>query len=390
VSTPIRICLITSKHTIRDSRVFGCFFRGIEQAGGQVTVIGPSADEAGECDDLRSIRLPVPASANEDTLRSLRLSCQRIKALAYLFVWCLRLRPDVIQACDPDSWVIAWLAARLLRSRAVFDVHEMFPAYLAGHLPARWQRTGEVALLHGFRWLLRGGDAVFHVSEARREYYGVAGDRHFAVPSYPPLAIADFARPTGERTLDVVHLGKVVEPTSREALVEALRYCRNAGRRLSTLIIGQTRGDFVRGLGGDAAAMLTDLLQFVDPLPHHRALELAATARIGLALYDSETASRNIVASRKLFEYMALGLAVVGSRVRGISDLVERHDIGTVVPLDSQALGSALLSLSQDANRLQHCEAVGRAAFRRDYNWDVQSGRVMSIYTSLIRPGGNR
>jgi len=308
----------------------------------------------------------------------------------HLFVWCLRLRPDIIQACDPDSWLVAWLAARLSGTRAVFDVHEMFPAYLAGHLPARWRRTGEAALLRAFQWLLHRADAVFHVSEARREYYGIVGDRHVAVPSYPRLAIAELARPAGERTLDVVHLGRVVEPASRFTLVEALRYCRGAGRSLSALIIGQTRSDFLLGLPGDAAATLGDLLCFSEPLPHQRALELASAAHIGLALYDSEAASRNIVASRKLFEYMALGLTVVGSRAQGLGDFIERHDIGTVVPLDARVLGSALLSLMDDPNRRRHCAAAGRAAFRRDYNWDVQNEWLMSIYRSLIRPAGSR
>src|SRR5439155_9333958 len=148
-----------------------CFYQGIERAGGEVTVIGPSAGQPGQDRDLRSIRLPVAASANEDTLGSPRMVRDRIKALVYLVVWCLRLRPDIVQACDPDSWVVAWLVARLYGGRAVFDVHEMFPAYLAGRLPARWQRAGETALLRVFRWLLRRGDAVFHVSEERKAYY---------------------------------------------------------------------------------------------------------------------------------------------------------------------------------------------------------------------------
>jgi len=381
VGAPIRVCLITSKHSIRDSRVFGGFFSGIERAGGEATIIGPAADE--HSDDRRSIRLPVRASANEDTLASPRLIFERTRALAHLFWWCLRLRPDIVQACDPDSWVVAWLAARLCGGRAVFDVHEMFPAYLAGRLPARWQRRGEAALLRLFGWLLSRGDAVFHVSEARKEYYGATGERHVAVPSYPSLAIAAQARAIEDRSLDLVHLGKVVEPASRRALVDALRHCRAAGSPLSTVVVGQTREDFASAFSADEASSLGALITFAGPLPHRQALELAATARIGLALYDSETAARNIVASRKLFEYMALGLAVVGARVPGMSEIVERYDVGLVVPL--QSLSPALSSLARDTERLRHCAAVGQAAFRRDLNWEVQSARVMAIYSSLLR-----
>src|SRR5437762_1609311 len=176
VDPPIRICLITSKHAIRDSRIFGCFYQGIKRAGGEVTLVGPSADRPGEGRDLKLISLPVRASANEDTFSNPRLVYERIKALVYLFRWCLRLRPDIIQACDPDSWVVAWLAARLCGGRVVFDVHEMFPGYLAARLPVRWQRGGETLLLRMFRWLLRRGDAVFHVSDERKAYYGLGDD----------------------------------------------------------------------------------------------------------------------------------------------------------------------------------------------------------------------
>ena len=75
MTAPIRVCLVTSKHSIRDSRVFGGFFSGIERAGGEATIIGPSPEEHEE--DPRSIRLPVRASANEDTLSSPRLMLER-------------------------------------------------------------------------------------------------------------------------------------------------------------------------------------------------------------------------------------------------------------------------------------------------------------------------
>jgi len=327
--------------------------------------------------------LPIRASANEDTLANPRLILERASALAHLLWWCLRLRPDIVQACDPDSWVVAWLAARLYGGRAVFDVHEMFPAHLAGRLPARWRGAGEAALLRLFGWLLRRGDAVFHVSEARKRYYGISGDRHVAVPSYPSLALAERARGVDDRTLDVVHLGKVVEPASRRALVQALRHCRSAGTPLSTLVIGQTRDDFSSGL--DSATALDELIRFVPPLPHDQALELAATARLGLALYDRDTAARNVVASRKLFEYMALGLGIVGSRVPGVSEIIEGYGVGAVAPLEARALADAMLDLAQDTTRLGHCAAAGQAAFRRELNWEAQSTRLMAIYASLVR-----
>src|SRR2546428_8200108 len=130
-------------------------------------------------------------------------------------------------------------------------------------------------------------------------------------------------------------------------------------------------------------ATVDGVLRFVGTLPHRQALDFAATVRIGLTLYDSDTASRSIVASRK----MALGLIVVGTRVPGVSEMMARHDIGVALPLGPRALGSVMLSFARDAERLRQCAAVGRAPIRRDLKLDVQSARLISIYTSLAGRG---
>jgi glycosyltransferase involved in cell wall biosynthesis len=302
-------------------------------------------------------------------------------ALACLFWVCLRIRPRIIQAAEPDSWLVAWLCARLYGGSVVFDVHEMFPAYLAGKLPVRFTRRGEAWLLRASRWLLGRADAVFHVSDDRRTYYGVPGDNQFVVPSYPRLAIAEI-RPTSS-VIDVVHLGKIPEPACRRVLLEALARCRAAGQSIGVAIIGQGRQEFADGMSAADLRNADGCFQCYDTLPHGEALALAAGARLGLALYDQRTASRNIVASRKLFEYMALGLPVVGSDVAGISDLITRHDLGTAVPLESAALADALLDLLNDTKRRVRCAENGRAAFRTHYNWESQSAWLMGVYAAL-------
>jgi len=390
----IKICLITSKHAIRDSRVFGCFYQGIVSAGGEAIIIGPFTDEGDRAGDVRSVCLPVSCSANQDTLGSPRLACQRLMALAHLFRWCLRLRPDVIQACEPDSWVVAWLAARAYGGRAVFDVHEMYPAYLAGKFRSSWRPRAEARLIGVFRWLLARADAVFHVSAERKAYYMAPEGNHFVVPSYPSLRIAEISRDSRDRgAIDFVHLGKVVEPESRRVLLGAMARCRAAGRPFTVAIVGQRLDEFNKGLRADQLAAVDGMLRWCAPLPHRQALEIAATARLGLALYDSDTASRNIVASRKLYEYMALGLPVIGTRVAGVTELIEGNGIGIVVPLEAEALASAMLRLAGDPELARRCAAAGRAAFLERYNWEAQSGWLMSAYASLSayrRRGGRK
>ena len=82
---------------------------------------------------------------------------------------------------------------------------------------------------------------------------------------------------------------------------------------------------------------------------------------------------------------LALGLGIVGSRVPGVSEIVEGYGVGAVAPLEARALADAMLDLVQDTTRLEHCAAAGQAAFRRELNWEAQSTRLMAIYASLMR-----
>lgn len=380
----LKICLITSKHPIRDSRIYGCFYRGIAGAGAQVTIIGPFTDENDRSGDIRSICLPVRCAASEETLGSLRLVLSRLVALSCLFYWCLRLRPDIIQACEPDSWIVAWLAARLTGRRAVFDVHEMYPAWLTRKFPRMLRHRGEALLLMVFRWLLRRADAVFHVSAERQEYYSASSGSQFVVPSYPSAEIAALpALNRDQQPTDLVHLGRIVEIECRRMLLAALARCQEAKRPVSALIVGQTHEEFATGLLPQELAPVAHHLRFEPPVSHDKALMIASAARIGIALYDPRGAARNIVASRKLYEYMALGLPVIGTTVSGINALIERHRIGFTIPLDSEQFAIAILRLLGEPGLLEKCGVASRSAFDHFYNWESQHASLMRIYQQL-------
>ncbi|UXI66338.1 glycosyltransferase family 4 protein [Tahibacter amnicola] len=90
-----------------------------------------------------------------------------------------------------------------------------------------------------------------------------------------------------------------------------------------------------------------------------------------------------------LMEAMACGMAVVGTRVSGIPELIE-HDVSGILvePGDSQALAGAIERLLSDAALRQRLGAVARERVRQDFNVAAETRRLLSLFGRALHPQG--
>ena len=85
--------------------------------------------------------------------------------------------------------------------------------------------------------------------------------------------------------------------------------------------------------------------------------------------------------SRAALEWMAMGRAVIASRVGGLPDLVEDGVTGLLVPPgDSGALAEALSSLLRDPARAEALGRAGRERWEREFGLDVFYEATQKVY----------
>lgn len=123
-----------------------------------------------------------------------------------------------------------------------------------------------------------------------------------------------------------------------------------------------------------------DLLGWRPPDEVH---ELLGTARIGLCVLHPV---RNYVESlpTKLFEYMDAGLPVVASDFPAWREIVNGAGCGLLVdPLDPAGIARALRYLLTNPDRAQTMGERGRAAVRKDYQWEREAESLLRLYDRL-------
>ncbi len=297
----------------------------------------------------------------------------------------LRTPADIYHAHDITALPACYLAAVLRRKKLVFDAHE---------LPVTDPSITQRPLLRRFATLLLRRmvprcDGVMTVSppigpEIQRRFGGPAVTLVRNLPSYQAVARTD-------RLRHYLNL----PPETRIALYQG---GFQLNRALDSLVYAApflAPNTIIALLGwGPIQAQLEaliketgveDRVKIVPRVPYEELLEWTASADIGLTLFSANwSASIAMCLPNKLFEYLMAGLPVLTTPLEAIVEIVERYDVGRVVPsLEPSVIGQAINEVLEDQAALERMRANALRASAQDLHWAVESQRLIEFYQHL-------
>jgi glycosyltransferase involved in cell wall biosynthesis len=128
-------------------------------------------------------------------------------------------------------------------------------------------------------------------------------------------------------------------------------------------------------------------IHFLDPVPPDRIRPVIAGADAGITLLEDTCLNHRFALPNKLFDYLAAGLPVLGSRLPEIDRIVKGRDVGlTVDPEDHDELVSGLRRLATDTDARAQWATHALAA-AETFDWGSASERYTSEIGRLLRPG---
>jgi len=280
------------------------------------------------------------------------------------------LKPRVVIACDLNTLLAGWLLKRETGCRLVYDAHELYTEMS----PAK---SWAYKLLWGAteRRLIRKADAVITVSPQRAEElarrYRI--QRPGVVLNGPQTCLGD-PQPVGD-PIRVIYQGGFQRARGIDSLVRASAALR--GKAIVTL----------QGFGSDETRLrelveshdLQETVRFVEPCAPEDVVAVAHEHDVGLVIYRAETLNDYLAAPNKLLDYMGAGVAVLGSRLPMIEEIVTRERCGILfTPDDEGDLAAALAEIVAAPDLLAEMKKRSAAACER-YAWPSQEATLLAV-----------
>jgi glycosyltransferase involved in cell wall biosynthesis len=287
---------------------------------------------------------------------------------------------DVFHCHNLHLALPAAVAARRKRAYFVFDAHEMEDTRHRGL--ARWA-------VHRFqRTIWRRSDLTITTNASRATYFEKAyKSRPLVINNFPsrPHALrpanlrGDLKIPETARLL-IFQGGFYMESRCFAQVAHALRSRK------------QWHWIFV-GFGSDIAlSRLNEILDaagigprchVLPPVAVDRLLDFTAACDVGVVPLNNLNLNNYLGDTNKLFEYLAAGLAVVGSDFPEVRRAVLENGVGPVGavfnPLDPHSIGEALDRVEAELPEMR----ANAAAVRAQFSWEDESRVLVDAYVTL-------
>ena len=128
-----------------------------------------------------------------------------------------------------------------------------------------------------------------------------------------------------------------------------------------------------------------DIVKFFGNLPYEKAIAFIKNCDIGLILFNSFSLNHQHAGPNRIFDYMAADLCVITTELFEISRIVEKENLGWIVPQNyPDDLVNLINEIIHDKNLLLEHKSKGRDAFSKRYSWNRMEAKILKIYSFLL------
>jgi glycosyltransferase involved in cell wall biosynthesis len=312
---------------------------------------------------------------------------------------------DVVHANSVPDWLV--FAAQPLRRRhrigLILDLHEaspeLFRMRFARSSRSRLTRLAAQALV----WLVALAerrsaaiaDWIFVTAPRLRDRLAsIVPNRArqvevlLNVPETARFAAAAASDRTwmADGSLRLVYTGALTPIYEVDVIIRAVALLRGGETPLPVRLIIAGRGDqepVLRSLVDELG--LADAVEFVGRIPFDAVPELIRSADIALAptRLDEFTA---LSISNKVFEGMASGRLVLGTRLKTLDDLVPEASVARYNSGSPEEAAAVVRRLASDPAERASRVASGLAAFRGGLSWEAAGAAYVDRLNALLPP----
>jgi len=385
------------------------------QAGHQVTVLCVQNTENGlpnrEIQSGVQIRRVFPKALQTFT----PFSWRHLRSAGWALMTLHGLTVEVIHAHDANMLMLGWVLSRILKTKLVYDAHELWPSVFDYHIAGLSEQTGNQSGLQSEirktrqaaqfeNWLLPKCDAVISVNDSLCRNLRsriVPDEAHPPVPVVPIRNIIDYfdvPTPSPKRFHEhfnlhdkdqvILYQGDIKPPRGIEILLEMMTYLPEPDLKL--VLMGPCPDhSFEQTLHRriEEHPALAGRVFLKEPVTRDALLFWTASADLGIAPILNVRESYYYCLPNKLFEYIQAEVPCATSNFPEIDNIVSGYRVGfTFDPTDPRTMAHRVSAFFQrleqePAYRLQLQQALSTA--KQELCWENEAPHLLSLYQEL-------
>jgi len=284
---------------------------------------------------------------------------------------------------------------KLLRFKWVVDIWDH---------PELWEETREkdikeTLLVHVPRILafqivkraLKYADLVISaIHPSALAKFRISPQKIFAITNGVDLSIT---KPKGLKRSNaefrVFYVGFLMKERGLDLMLDAMAMLKGRIEGLKFILVGDARREDVAYLDRTIKKLgLEGQVDFLGRLNHEDVLTLMEVSDVCLFPFP-RIKSVNCIYPVKIFEYMAMGKAIVATRLKGISSVI-RHEVNglLVEPGDAREMADAIFRIHENPGLRERLEANAKKVAER-YDWKVINVKISEKLAEFLRLKGN-
>jgi glycosyltransferase involved in cell wall biosynthesis len=228
---------------------------------------------------------------------------------------------------------------------------------------------------------VRTADGVVSVSSYLEEFRRKQGaKRTTIVPNGVDYAHFEGAQRKETHPPTLLYMGTLAKPWGVDLPIRALPIIKRQIPETRYLVIGGGPGENqLRGLVAELC--LGDCVRFYGRQNYEDLPSFMVDADIGIAT-SRDTDFRRYACPLKIMEYMAAGLAVIGTRVGETMIIIEKSKAGETVDFSVEAFARVAVDLLSSRSKYERYSA-NAISFAREHDWELVLGKELAFIDQL-------
>jgi glycosyltransferase involved in cell wall biosynthesis len=364
----MKVCHITSVHSSTDIRIFQKECRSLAKAGYDVHLVAPNVENH----SLHGVHIHGFTPNHNGRLSRMTKTAKQ----AYLIA--KELNADLYHFHDPEILPHGYTLKKAGKI-VIYDAHEDVPRQIMAKywIPTFLRKVVSICFEKYENRIAKRLSAVVAATPHIANRFKSINPNSIDACNYPLLEELLEPSDWNDKENEICYVGGISEYRGIFPLLDAMKNLEVARLNLAGTFSPVELEIKVKN------HISWKKTNFFGHVGRKEVFEIFKKSKIGVVTFLPGPNHTDAMPN-KLFEYMSAGIPVVASHFPLWKDIVEITNCGICVdPENPKSIELAITNLMNDSSKAEQMGKNGREAVIKNYNWDTQSIKLISLYQKL-------